>query len=65
MSDVLKNLQPRKVFEYFEAISNIPRGSGNEKAISDYLLNFGKSLGLEDEKLNTTRLRQNCWFCIN
>lgn len=52
---ILENLQPKAVFEYFEEISNIPRGSGNEKAISDYLLNFGKSLGLEsiqDEALN-------------
>lgn len=52
---ILKNLEPKAVFEYFEEISNIPRGSGNEKAISDYLLNFGKSLGLQsiqDEALN-------------
>ena len=47
MSDVLKDLQPRKVFEYFEAISAIPRESGNEKAISDYLVSFAKGLGLE------------------
>ncbi len=47
MSDVLKNLQPKKVFEYFEEISNIPRGSGNEKAISDYMVQFANSLGLE------------------
>lgn len=47
MSDVLKGLQPRKVFEYFEAISNIPRGSGNEKAISDYMVKFATDLGLE------------------
>ena len=52
---VLDNLQPKLVFKYFEEISQIPRGSGNEKGISDYLLNFGKSLGLEsiqDEALN-------------
>ena len=47
MSDVLKDLQPRKVFEYFEAISAIPRESGNEQAISDYLVSFAKDLGLE------------------
>lgn len=53
--NILQNLEPKEVFGYFEAISNIPRGSGNEKEISDYLLNFGKSLGLEsiqDEALN-------------
>lgn len=47
MSDVLKDLQPRKVFEYFEVISNIPRESGNEKAISDYMVKFATDLGLE------------------
>lgn len=55
MSDVLKDLQPRKVFEYFEAISAIPRGSGNEKAISNYMVQFAKNLGLEvhqDEAYN-------------
>lgn len=36
-----------RVFYHFEQISKIPRGSGNEKAISHYLLNFGKDLGLE------------------
>lgn len=53
--NILQNLEPKAVFQYFEEISNIPRGSGNEKGISDYLLNFGKELGLEsiqDEALN-------------
>mgnify|MGYP001662866854 FL=1 len=52
---ILQNLESKAVFQYFEEISNIPRGSGNEKGISDYLLNFGKELGLEsiqDEALN-------------
>lgn len=55
MSDVLKALQPRKVFEYFEVISNIPRGSGNERVISDYMVKFATDLGLEvkqDEAYN-------------
>ena len=28
---ILQNLEPKAVFQYFEEISNIPRGSGNEK----------------------------------
>ncbi|MGL5692973.1 MAG: aminoacyl-histidine dipeptidase [Peptostreptococcaceae bacterium] len=55
MENVLKGLEPQSVFKYFEEISQIPRGSGNEKEISDFLYNFGKSLGLEtiqDEYLN-------------
>ncbi|MDO4535786.1 MAG: aminoacyl-histidine dipeptidase [Clostridium perfringens] len=53
--NILKDLEPNDVFKYFEEISQIPRGSGNEKAISDYLKSFGESLGLEtiqDKALN-------------
>ncbi|HBM81789.1 MAG TPA: aminoacyl-histidine dipeptidase, partial [Clostridiaceae bacterium] len=40
---------------YFEEISKIPRGSGNEKAISDYLVKFAREHDLEvtqDESFN-------------
>lgn len=40
------NLEPKQVFTYFEEISQIPRGSGNEQAISDYLVKFAKDRGL-------------------
>ncbi|MCR1951821.1 aminoacyl-histidine dipeptidase [Clostridium sp. DSM 100503] len=53
--NILQNLEPKSVFKYFEEISQIPRGSGNEKAISDYLVNVAKKLNLEviqDEALN-------------
>ena len=43
----LENLKPQEVFKYFSEISQIPRGSGNEKQISDYLVSEGKRLGLE------------------
>ncbi len=43
MFEGLKNLT---VFENFAKISQIPRGSGNEKAISDYLVSFAKEHGL-------------------
>ena len=55
MENILKGLEPQSVLNYFEKISQIPRGSGNEKAISDYLCNFAKELNLEyiqDEHLN-------------
>ncbi len=34
--------EPAKLFHYFEEISAIPRESGNEKQISDYLVAFAK-----------------------
>lgn len=55
MDRVLNSIEPKEVLKYFEDISQIPRGSKNEKEISDYLLNFAKNLGLEvvqDESLN-------------
>ncbi|QAA31493.1 aminoacyl-histidine dipeptidase [Clostridium manihotivorum] len=52
---ILSHLEPSKVFYYFEEISKIPRGSGNEKEISDYLVSFAKNHNLEviqDSSLN-------------
>lgn len=55
MSRALEGLKPERVFYYFEEISKIPRGSKNEKMISDYLAQFGRDQGLEtiqDDALN-------------
>ena len=46
MEYVIKNKKPEKLFQIFEEISAIPRGSGNEKGIADYIENFAKSRGL-------------------
>ncbi len=43
---VLDGLKPAGVFRFFEEISRIPRGSGNEKQISDYLKKFAGDRGL-------------------
>lgn len=44
--DMLKGLQPEKVFYYFEEICNIPHGSTNLDGISSYLEQFAKEHGL-------------------
>lgn len=44
---ILENLEPKEVFQYFEEICNIPHGSGNTAAISNYLVEFAKKKGLE------------------
>lgn len=52
---VCSNLEPKSVFKYFEDICGIPHGSGNEKQISDYLVNFAKEHELkyiQDEAFN-------------
>ncbi len=43
----LKGLKPEKVFEYFEVISAIPRGSGNTDKIRDYCADFAKQRNLK------------------
>ncbi len=48
-------LKPESVFGFFEELTKIPRTSGNEQAVSDWLVRFGRERGLEtiqDEALN-------------
>ncbi len=44
---VLEHLEPENVFHFFEQMCAIPHGSGNTKAISDYLAEFARTRGLE------------------
>lgn len=44
---ILNELEPKRVFYYFEEISRIPHGSRNTKAISDYLVAFAKEHNLK------------------
>lgn len=55
------NLEPKKVFQYFGEISDIPHGSRNTKAISDYLVEFAKAHNLEyyqDEANNVVMIQE-------
>ncbi len=44
---IMKNLQPSLVWKNFEALTRIPRPSGKKEEVAAFLVNFGKSLGLE------------------
>lgn len=60
MGNKLKDIEPAKVFDFFEDLTNIPRGSGNEKAVSDYLVDFADRRGLiayRDDFNNVTILK--------
>lgn len=49
------DIEPKSVFKFFEEISRIPRETGNEKAVSDWLVEFAKERNLsyvQDKKLN-------------
>ncbi len=47
MSNAIEGLKPALVWKYFAEISRIPRGSKNEAAISRYIVDTAKKLGLE------------------
>jgi len=47
MDKSLEQVDYKGLFKYFSEISKIPRGSGNEKAVSDYLVSFAKEHQLE------------------
>ena len=43
----IKNIESKEVFKWFEEISKIPRESGHEKEISDFLVQFAKERNFE------------------
>ena len=47
MDYITGGLTPSRVFKNFEDISRIPRASGNEKQVSDYIKKFAEDLNLE------------------
>ena len=47
MSNAIAGLQPQLVWKYFAEISRIPRGSKNEAAISKYVYETARKLGLK------------------
>lgn len=46
MSTIL-SLFPQNVWAHFHALTQIPRPSGHTERVAEYLINFGKQLGLE------------------
>ena len=60
MARVTDGLTPPLVWKYFEAISEIPRGSKNEAAIAAYVMKTAKSMGLTSaqDKAGTVIVRK-------
>jgi len=55
MINKLRDLKSFEAFNFFREMNEIPRGSGNEKAVSDWLVKFAKERNLEviqDKALN-------------
>ncbi len=47
MDKVLEGLKPELLWKHFDEIRKIPRCSGHEEAIGDYIVNFAKAHNLE------------------
>lgn len=58
---ILENIEPKKVFEYFEDLCAVPHGSGNTKQISDYCVNFAKEHGFSyiQDGFNNVIIKKN------
>lgn len=50
MANQLSHLSPAEVFFYFQAVSDIPRGSGNTAQIQQYFLDFAQEQGLKSHR---------------
>lgn len=60
MDESLKLMDYKGIFKYFYEISAIPRGSGNEKEISDYLVAYAQKHNIEytrDEANNVIMIK--------
>ena len=60
MNEMISKLCQDRVFYHFYQVCQIPHGSGNEKALSDCLLNWAVNLGLdaEQDRLNNVLIRK-------
>ncbi|MBQ8603450.1 MAG: beta-Ala-His dipeptidase [Oscillospiraceae bacterium] len=68
MKYVTEGYEPKKVLQYFEDISRIPRGSTNEAAVAQYIYDWGKNLGLDaykDEANNVVLKKPGSAGCEN
>ncbi|MBN1273642.1 MAG: aminoacyl-histidine dipeptidase [Candidatus Aminicenantes bacterium] len=50
MSSHLENLKPQLIWKHFQEILKIPRCSGNEKAIGDYIITVAEKNNLESKR---------------
>ncbi len=50
MSEEINQLQPQEIWKNFAAINAIPRPSKKEEKIVEFMVNFGKNLGLDTSK---------------
>ena len=50
VATVIEGLEPKLVWQHFYEISQIPRGSGNEDAVGEYIISVANRNNLEYKK---------------
>jgi dipeptidase D len=50
MSDAIKNLEPQSLWSHFADLNAVPRASKKEERVIAFMMEFGRSLGLETFK---------------
>ena len=63
MSTIL-SLAPQNVWKHFYSLTQVPRPSGYLKKVQEFLLNFGKSVGVESfqDEAGNIIYRTWTWF---
>lgn len=50
MSEEVRNLEPKVLWNHFEDLNAVPRPSKKEDRVIEFIMNFGKNLGLHTER---------------
>ena len=50
MSEAVRQLQPKALWNYFSDLNAVPRASKKEEQVIQFMLDFGKQLGLDTQK---------------
>lgn len=60
MSQEVRNLEPTTLWNYFEDLNAVPRPSKKEERVIQFMMDFGKSLGLEtvQDGVGNVRIRK-------
>ena len=60
MSKEILNLEPKAVWKHFYSLTQIPRPSKKERGAVDFVIKFGKDLGLEviEDKVGNVIIRK-------
>ena len=63
---LVKELQPRIIWEQFDAITKVPRPSKKEGKIIDFLIAFAQQHGLEWQRdaIGNVVMRKPCYFAV-